>query len=140
MPLPTPGAARRGGRPRRTVTGRALVLGAVVILLLVLLASPLQRYFASRGALSSAATQYQQDKSELAKLKQQLALWSDPGFIQQQARQRLEYAMPGDTVYVVVNRGQKNDIVTTNGDYGKTAQQAWTTKLWGSVQRADASK
>ncbi|MDT4943618.1 MAG: hypothetical protein QOH14_351, partial [Pseudonocardiales bacterium] len=30
--------------PRRAVTGRALVLGTLVVLLLVLLASPLHRY------------------------------------------------------------------------------------------------
>ena len=47
------GGPRRGGR-RRGITGRALVLGAVLILLVVVLASPVHRYLATRSALSQA--------------------------------------------------------------------------------------
>ncbi len=128
-------------RPRRAVTGRAIVLGTLVVLLIVLLASPLNRYFASRSALNNAAQQYQQDQHKLGALKKQLALWSDPGYIERQARTRLQYAMPGDTVYVVVDRGQQNDIAKTAGQVPSgTDHAAWNTKLWQSVTRADSAK
>jgi cell division protein FtsB len=126
--------------PRRAVTGRAIVLGTLVVLLLVLLASPLNRYFGSRSALSGASTQLQHDREQLAKLKKQVALWSDPGFIQRQARTRLQYAMPGDTVYVVVGHGQQNEIAKTARIAGRPpAADSWNTKLWDSVARADAA-
>ena len=49
--------------------------------------------------------------------------------------------MPGDTVFVVVDRGQKNDIVKTAGAGAEANDQAgWNTKLWDSVTRADAQK
>jgi cell division protein FtsB len=121
---------------RRAVTGRALVLGAVVVLLLVLLASPLNRYVASRGDAGRAATQLQQDQQALQQLQQQQQLWSDPGYIQQQARQRLMYAMPGDTVYVVVNKGQKSDIEKSATSVQAAPAGSWNQRLWRSVQVA----
>jgi cell division protein FtsB len=132
MPAPTP-------RPRRAVTGRALVLGTVVVLLLVLLASPLNRYFGSRSEVGGAAKQLQQDQQQLARLRRQQALWSDPGYVQRQARERLQYAMPGDTVYVVADPTRKNQIAATVGASAVSRPtRSWNTTLWNSVQRADA--
>lgn len=130
-------AARAGRAPRRAVTGRALVLGTLVVLLIVLLASPLNRYFNSRSDVSNAAQQLEQDRAKVADLTAQLGQWSDPGYLQQQARIRLQYAMPGDTVFVVVDHGAKNDIEKTNGT-GKDQQAtgSWNEKLWTSVQKA----
>jgi cell division protein FtsB len=124
-------------RPRRAVTGRALVLGTVVVLLLVLLASPLNRYFGSRSALSDSAGQLHRDQARLGELRKQIARWGEPGYIQAQARKRLQYAMPGDTVYVTVNRGQRNDIARTSGTQPSPAAGGWNTALWDSVERAD---
>jgi cell division protein FtsB len=126
--------------PRPAVTGRAIVLGTVVVLLLVLLASPLSRYFGSRGDVNSAAQQLQHDRERLGQLKKQQALWGDPGYIQQQARARLQYAMPGDTTYIVVGKGQQNEIARSSGA-GRHAvvKTAWNDKLWGSISSADAA-
>ncbi|MDT4938833.1 MAG: hypothetical protein QOG80_2504 [Pseudonocardiales bacterium] len=124
-------------RPRRrAITGRALVLGALVIVLLVLLASPLHRYFASRGDVQHANQKLHDDKAALLQLQAEQQKWTDPGYIQQQARLRLMYAMPGDTVYVVVRPGQKSTIEKTSNT--TVAQQAstWNQRLWQSVQTA----
>ncbi|MDP9093125.1 MAG: septum formation initiator family protein [Actinomycetota bacterium] len=121
---------------RRAITGRALVLGTLVVLLLVLLASPLHRYFGSRSDVSHAAQQLRDDQSQLATLQQQQRQWSDPGYIQQQARLGLLYAMPGDTVYVVVNPGQKSDIEKSAGKAPANQASTWNQRLWHSVQAA----
>jgi cell division protein FtsB len=123
-------------RPRRAVTGRAIVLGALVVVLLVLLASPLNRYFNSRSDLNGAAQQLHTDKQQLHELNKQYRQWSDPGFIQQQARQRLQYAMPGDTVYMVVDQGAKSDIQKTETTPSQEAAGSWNTRLWSSVEQA----
>jgi cell division protein FtsB len=122
--------------PRRAVTGRALVLGALVVVLLVLLASPLHRYFASRSDVSHAAAQLHADQQQLAELQQQQKLWSDPGYVQEQARQRLQYAMPGDTVYVVVHPGQHSGVDAQQQVSVEAQQPTWNQKLWHSVQVA----
>ncbi|HKC26474.1 MAG TPA: septum formation initiator family protein [Jatrophihabitans sp.] len=124
-----------GRRP--VLTGRALVLGGVVVLLVVLLASPINRYLGSRSDLNGAAQQLQNDQRQLSQLQKQKALWSDPGYIQQQARTRLQYAMPGDTVYVVVDKGQRSDIAKTAGSPGaQAAGRSWNSRLMDSVRAA----
>lgn len=130
-------AGARGRRPRQTITGRTLVLGAVCVLMLVLLASPVHRYFVSRSAVAQSAEQLRRHNQELAHENQQLQRWSDPGYVQQQARQRLQYAMPGDTVFTVLRPGSRAGI---DPDAGKdsTTQRAgtWNTRLWTSVRAA----
>jgi cell division protein FtsB len=128
---------RLGDRaPRRAVTGRALVLGAIVVVLLVLLASPLHRYFASRSDVRHAATQLHADRQALAQLTTQQQLWSDPGYVEQQARSRLQFAMPGDTVYIVVNPGETSGLGGVSGPTVQAEQPTWNQKLWHSVQVA----
>jgi cell division protein FtsB len=125
------------GQPRPVLTGRALVLGAVVLLLVVLLAAPVNRYLSSRHAISSAAQQLREHRQQLAELNKQRERWGDPGYIQQQARARLQYAMPGDTVYVVVNKGQRSDIENTSGVELAGARGAgWNTRLMDSLHAA----
>jgi len=141
MPVARPPAARRGpppSGPRRVLTGRAIVLGALVVLLLVLLAAPLSRYFGSRSDVGTAAAQLQHDRAELAKLKAQRQRWSDPDYVEQQARARLQFAMPGDTVYVVVHEGSKSQIEKSSGQDADAGNRpsSWNTRLWASVQRA----
>ena len=134
----TSAATRAAGRrPRRAVTGRAIVLGTVVVVLLVLLASPLSRYFHSRSDLSQAQQQLRSDQQQLEQLRKLKAQWSDPGYVQQQARQRLQLAMPGDTVYVVVDKGAKSQIQQTAGSRAAAKPAgSWNTRIWTSVERA----
>jgi cell division protein FtsB len=127
---------------RRGLTGRALVLGAVIIVLIVILAAPLHRYLSSHGAVKQAQQERRENQAQLAKLHQQLAQWDDPAYVEQQARTRLQYALPGDTVYVVVHPGEKSDL-------GGAAQHdtvpvrvpggTWNQRLWGSVVTADSA-
>jgi cell division protein FtsB len=124
-------------RPRPVLTGRALVLGAVVLLLVVLLAAPINRYLTSRRDIGRAAWQLQDHKQQLTELTKQRDRWGDPGYIQKQARSRLQYAMPGDTVYVVVNKGQSSDIQTSSGvNLAGPAGPSWNTRLMDSVRAA----
>jgi cell division protein FtsB len=131
-----------GRRIRRPVTGRALVLGGVVVLLVVLLASPLHRYLAARSALQQSEQQRTTSQQQLQQLQQQNNQLSDPAYIEQQARIRLQYAMPGDTVYTVVHPGQQSGIDSSAGKstgQTKVPGDTWNRRLWGSVRAADGS-
>jgi cell division protein FtsB len=135
-PGPSRDGAERRGRP--VLTGRALVLGGIVVLLVVLLASPIHRFLGSRSDIATTSGQLQQDQQQLRDLQRQKDRWSDPGYVQQQARSRLQYAMPGDTVYVVVDKGQRSDIEKTAGSTSSTERgKEWNTRLWDSVRAAD---
>jgi cell division protein FtsB len=146
-PTEQPLGHRRGlaGRTlghRHGLTGRALVLGAVLILLAVVLAPPLHRYLAARSALEQAEQQRRDDQRQLAELKRQLAQWDDAAYIQAQARSRLQYAMPGETVYIVVRPGQKTGLGGQPQRDTSAVQVpggTWNERLWGSVLTADAT-
>jgi cell division protein FtsB len=139
---PPAGVRGRSPRTRRPFTGRALILGAVMVLLVVILAAPLHRYLAARSALQQSITQRDSGQKQLQQLEQLDQQLSNPAYIEQQARIRLQYAMPGDTVYQVVQPGSKpsldnkpaksTTVSTVNG-------ATWNQRLWGSVESADRS-
>jgi cell division protein FtsB len=137
-------AGRLIRRPlRRAVTGRALVLAGVTVLLVVLLAAPLHRYLSAHNAEGQAARQEQVSKQQLAQLTQQAAQLGDPNYIKSQARLRLQYAMPGDTVYGVITPGttqkRANASPPPSGPT-KVPGGTWNQRLWGTVQTADDSQ
>ena len=141
--MPRPSVARRRRRTGGGLTGRALVLGAVLVLMALVLASPLQRYLQQRHTLGQAQQAQTATAQRVAELKHQLALWNDPVYVERQARARLQYARPGDTVYEVVDPNkvvqdpsrQQNAPVTTT--VGATS---WQTRAWTTLQVADAAQ
>jgi cell division protein FtsB len=148
-PRPDPRARSRAwgitGRRRRAggaLTGRALVLGVVVVLMALVLASPLQRFLQQQHALTQAEQQHGATARHVLELQAQLNQWKDPAYIERQARARLQYARPGDTVYVVVDpkkanpdaaRQQKAPVTTTAGP------SSWQTRAWTTLRVADAA-
>ena len=102
-------SGRRFRRVRRPLTGRALILGAVLVLLVVLLAAPLHRFLTARSALAQSVAQRDDGQRQLKQLQQLDQQLNDPAYIEAQARTRLQYAMPGDTVYQVVEPGQQSE-------------------------------
>ena len=127
---------------RRGLTGRALALGVVLLILVLMLAAPVQRYLAHREAIA-AAQQLKQDTQarvdELTKLSEQL---KDPAYIEQQARTRLQYVLPGDTVYQVVPEGAEPGDASPAEPQPKVALlpgDSWNERLWNSVEAADGA-
>jgi cell division protein FtsB len=133
-----------GGRPlRRTLTGRALVLAGVVVLLVVVLAAPLHRYLSAHSAENQAATQQQHDLAQLAQLQAEAQRLKDPAYIESLARSRLQYALPGDTVYGIVTPGTPSKLTdSTPAQSGPTRVPGgtWNQRIWGTVERSDGSK
>ena len=65
---------------------------------------------------------------------------SNPAYIAQQARARLQFAMPGDTVYVVVSPNTKPATgVPARRDSTRVPGDSWNERLWGSIRAADSS-
>ena len=131
-------AGRLAGR--RPPTGRAILLGAVLVFLVLVLAGPVHRFFSTRTALQQAQRQLASNQAALTQLRKLNKQWGDPAYIEQQARARLQYAMPGDRVYLVVEPGEQPAL--GGGSSGSKPAPAvpgstWNTRLWGSVQSAD---
>ena len=129
-----PGASRPAPAPRtREATPdddrrgpawlRWVILGAIAVVLLVTL-----------------ATQVAQQQSQVASLQAEQERWTDPAYVEQQARDRLKFVKVGDRSYTVIDpleaarppvSGASVAAPQANGD------APWYGQIWQSVQLAD---
>jgi cell division protein FtsB len=146
-----PGRRRAGRRPARTATGaaarrrplftgRAVLLGALVLLLALTLAGPVRQYLAGQAELVRLAAEGRELDRRAADLRAELERQADPAYTQRQARERLAYVMPGDRLVVVV------DGEAVEGDDGTLAAAAepvepapWYEALMESLADADGA-
>ena len=141
---PAPGGVRNtllglGAR----ITGRALVLAAVVVLLGLSYASSLRIYLDQQHQLALADQQIAERTEKIADLQAELERWDDPNFVRAQARDRLGWVMPGEIGYRVVDENGEpmGGGVTIEGEQQLPAGEhdpMWWDRMWGSVQTADA--
>ncbi|MDO5495454.1 MAG: septum formation initiator family protein [bacterium] len=68
-----------------------------------LLAPTLRLYLQQQAAESRISEELAAAEARNAQLEREIARWSDPAFIQAQARDRLGYVMPGQQPYTVVD-------------------------------------
>ena len=133
-------SAARSTTPRRGpgFTGRAVLLGALVLLLALTLAGPLRQYVAGRQELAELAAEHDELTRRAADLQAQLDRQSDPAYIAQQARERLTYVLPGDRLVIVGDAGDPGDSAAapTSGT-GRQDSVPWYEGLLGSVAAAD---
>lgn len=136
-PQPVQPAESRPAAPqpeRARFTSRAAVLAVVVCAIALSLAYPVREYIAQRRQIDQLQAQSAQSAAQLARLQAEAARLNDPAYIEQQARDRLHYCMPGQTCYVIIG-----------GEPARGAGQAatavvgtpWYERLWSSVQQAD---
>src|SRR3954470_6139963 len=133
-------AAAAAVRRRPLVTGRAVLLGGLVLLLALTLAGPIRQYLAGRAELVRLAAEGRQLDQQAADLQKQLERQSDPAYAERQARERLTYVLPGDRLIVVADgtevEGDAGTIPTT--DPGGDALP-WYEGLLKSVTTADGN-
>ncbi|MGY1659994.1 septum formation initiator family protein [Geodermatophilus sp. SYSU D00705] len=136
----TPRTAAAPGTPRRPLfTGRAVVLGGLVLLLALTLAGPVRQYLAGRAELTRLAGEGVELDQRIEDLQDQLERQADPAFIAREARERLTYVLPGDRLVVVVD----GDAV--EGDAGTVpepddGERPWYDALLQSVAEADGDE
>ena len=142
-PVPASGSVPADGRMRRPrLTGRTMMVVAMALFLVIILASPFQTYLSRRASVASSERQQRQLAAEVARLRQQTEQWNDPAFIERQARARLQYIRPGDTLYTVLDaHGQPLTAEPAPSGHRVVRaahQPSWNSTLWASVR--DASK
>jgi cell division protein FtsB len=124
-------------RRRPLVTGHAILLGGLILLLALTLAGPIRQYLAGQAELEQLAAEGRELDERAAELRQQLERQSDPAYAERQARERLTYVLPGDRLVVVV------DGEAVEGDAGTLAAAAaaepapWYEGLLESLAAAD---
>ena len=130
-----------GRRLLSSLTTRAIALAVVLLILTISYASSLRIYFAQREEIASARASIAEREQRIAVLQGELARWSDPAYVKAEARARLGWVMPGEIGYKVVD-ADGNPLgggVEINAEEPRpeAPQDAWWSKLWGSVEAAD---
>ncbi len=132
---PTGAAAAR--RPR--FTGRAAILVLVVAVLTVSYASSLRAYLQQRSHIEDLKSQIALRQADIDDLEREKERWQDPAFVRQQARE-LNYVMPGETSYVVLDENgeplEKDSELTDPSTVARKPPTAWWSTAWQSVELA----
>ena len=135
--IPVVGTAAARRRPR--LTGRATVLVLVLALLTISYASSLRAYLDQRSHIDDLKSQIALRQARISDLEREKRRWEDPAFVRQQARD-LNYVMPGETAYVVLDEnGEALDQETALTDPSTVAPKkpvGWWDTAWQSVELA----
>ena len=117
-----------------------MVLVLVLSVLTISYASSLKAYFQQHTQIAQLRSQIASSQSDINRLQNEKALWSDPAYVREQARARFGYLMPGQTSYVVIGQdGRPLAAQATLSDprtSSSSTPTAWWTTEWKSVQLA----
>jgi cell division protein FtsB len=127
-------------RRRPLFTGRAVLLGALILLLALTLAGPIRQYLAGRAELVELAGEGRELDQRAAELQRQLARQADPAYAQRQARERLTYVLPGDRLVVVVDGEAVDGEDAAPAKSAPAAPSSWYEGLLDSVSVADGDE
>jgi cell division protein FtsB len=132
-------AAEVGGR-RPSLTGRAALLALVLVVLGVSYAYPLRTWIEQRADLAALAAERAELEQRTVDLEAQQQRWEDPAYVRAQARERLHFVLPGETVYIVVRPSGGTGAGGAAPDVPVAAQDgSWYGRLWGTVRAADGA-
>ena len=135
-----PAATATAERPRSRLTGRAAVLVLVLAVLTVSYASSLRAYLQQRSQINDLKSQIAQHEANIDALESEKERWQDPAYVEQQARARLGYVMPGEKSYLVLGEDgkplQPASSLQDPRTVISTKPTAWWSDGWASVELA----
>lgn len=85
--------------PVRLPSFGAMAVVVALILCMAMLSPTLQQFIQQRQRLAELGSEVQATQQHIDQLRLEQARWSDPAYIEAQARGRLLFIRPGDTLY-----------------------------------------
>lgn len=130
------GAAARTSAPQPSgrFTGRAIILGVVLLALVLSYVIPVQIYLSQRAEIAELEAAQEEQRQHVAELETEAAQWRDPAFIRMQARERFMFAEPGEILLFTV--WPEPDPAPEPGAAPEQPGPWWDT-LWSSVESAN---
>jgi cell division protein FtsB len=137
----TTAGAGRGHSGRVSITGRAIALVVVLLLLTISYASSLRIYFAQEHEIAATRALIADREARIVELQAALARWDDADYVRTQARDRLGWVVPGEIGFRVVDE-DGNPLgggaeIDGPAPAPVQAEAAWWSKVWGGVAAAD---
>ncbi|MDH6136395.1 cell division protein FtsB [Kitasatospora sp. MAA4] len=127
-------------RPR--FTSRATVLVLVLCSLVAILAYPTRQFLSQRSDIADQRVKADQARQQVEQLTRERARWQDPSYVKAQARERLHYALPGETPFVSVDPSPSaaaRPLAAPGGSQAAKASKPWYSVVWDSVDAADTA-
>jgi cell division protein FtsB len=121
---------------RLTFTTRAAVLALVFCAVLVTLAYPLKQYLDQRSQIRTAAAQERSTEQRVKQLTTQHQQAQQPAVVEEQARQRLHYTLPGQQNYIVLQPVAPARPAIEHTGHAKVPLDpgsTWYDRLWDST-------
>ena len=124
-------------RPGPKFTGRAIVLLCVVVLLVGSYTSVLRAWWDQHSEITAKRAEIVQRREAIRELENTKRRYDDPAFVQQQARERFGWVMPGEVGYRVIGvDGEIQGELSAPSDLPEPTEVRWYNVLWGSVEAA----
>ncbi|NUU32856.1 septum formation initiator family protein [Arthrobacter sp. C9C5] len=125
--------------PAKAFSGRLLALGVVMIAITIMLAPTVRIFLEKRAEIADLEAEISAQQAKQTDLKREVSRWQDPNYVKQQARDRINMVMPGETGYWVYG----SDLPAATSGSGAAAGTAtdpanlpWVDSLWDSIRRS----
>lgn len=118
---------------------RAFALTVVVILVALTLVVPIRTYLSQRSEMSRLQAQNVELSKEIADYQRKVTEQNDPAWIEAQARERLQYAMPGEKT-VVLTYPSREKQKAEEKKAREYAANPWYQNLWDSLSTPPEDK
>jgi cell division protein FtsB len=135
-------AGEPAGSSRATFTGRAAILVLVMLVLAVSYASSARAWLRQRGEINDLTAQISQRQAAVDQLEQTRRRWHDPAYLEEQARCRFGWVMPGETGYSVIDANGDHLACSTGSTLSRPVDTSapdtdtWYQNAWGTVVEA----
>ncbi|CAN7257397.1 septum formation initiator family protein [Arthrobacter sp. LjRoot78] len=133
------GADNQDPVPAKAFSGRMLALAVVMIAITIMLAPTVKIFIDKRAEIAALEADIAARKAEQEGLKLQVSRWQDPNYVKQQARDRINMVMPGETGYWVFGSDLPAGTASGQGGTGSAQDPAnlpWVDSLWESIRRS----
>ena len=135
VPAELPEEPRAGAWLRNfRLSGFALTTLLLVVAALVVLAPGLRTFIEQRQQIALLEQQVADAQADVDDLDAEIARWSDPAYIEAQARDRLYYVYPGDITFLVIGgeEGLDDGGLPVSAEI-QTTQVDWVRALLSTV-------
>jgi cell division protein FtsB len=120
-------------RPATAVAGTLAVVA-------LLLASSVRAWMEQRAAVADERARVAEVGRDLDRLRAENDRWDDPDYVKAQARERLNFRMPGEKAFVVIDDRIKVPVSASPTDaiarQVEGSDEVWFTRLWDSIEIA----
>lgn len=124
-------------RPPGRFTGRAVVLGVVLLALALSYVFPVRVYLSQQAEIAEMVATQQRQREYLEQLEAEAARWEDEDYIRIQARKRLYFGEPGEILLITVWDDPAEAVSDQPAPAPHAPEGTWWDTLWASVESAD---